>query len=549
MAEHCDSGIPWAESLSGARPAQDAPSIVRAPTGVTAFIGRTVKGPLGRAVRVSSFAEFERTFGGLWQPSTLSYALGQFFENGGRQALVVRVANGATAPTLTLPGARGALGLVGVHPGSREYLRAAVDYDGSGGAEPDRFNLVLQRLRLPATELIEDQEIHRRVCIEPGSARNVRQLLLESQIMRVAGDLPPDRPDPTCGVDANRAAAYVSAQPGSDGSCLSDYDIIGSPESGTGLAALAAGEPFDLLCIPPLGRERDLGLATLLVAARLCRERHALLVVDPPRAWATAEQAVAAMDGWPFRSEDAVMFFPRVRALDPLRNRVETFGSAAAAAGMLARGDAAAPVWSPAEGEELILRPGLRLAADSDAAARTRLAQAGINTLAAVRSCGPVRWDPCTLAGAQGSLAARHLTIRRLELFILASIESGLRWLRDAPSEPRVWERAQAQVERFLDALCRDGAFAGSRAEESYFVVCDGRVNHGEGLREAAERLRITQSASRDRSAEGRIRLLFGIAPARPADFHAWLLSFGAGMSRARSVAVNALAAGAHTAA
>ena len=51
----------------------------------------------------SSFAEFQQQFGGLWQPATLGYAVEQFFENGGWQAIIVRVANGARAPTLRLP--------------------------------------------------------------------------------------------------------------------------------------------------------------------------------------------------------------------------------------------------------------------------------------------------------------------------------------------------------------------------------------------------------------------------------------------------------------
>ena len=49
-------------------------AIARVPTAVTAFVGRTLKGPVNAALTVHSFAEFQRHFGGLWQPSTLSYA-------------------------------------------------------------------------------------------------------------------------------------------------------------------------------------------------------------------------------------------------------------------------------------------------------------------------------------------------------------------------------------------------------------------------------------------------------------------------------------------
>jgi phage tail sheath protein FI len=523
LAEHGIFGLPHAPDARG------EPAIERAPTGITAFVGRTVKGPLNRPVRVASFAEYRRTFGGLWHASTLSYAIEQYFENGGRQAIVVRIANGARAPTLALTAGRSELTLIGVDAGSREHLRAAVDHDGIGDDERDRFNLVLQRVRLPGTEQIEDQEIFRSASIEPGSARYVGDLLLESRLARLHGAAPSERPEPTAGRAAH-PVRYVASQSGDDGAPLTDYDVIGSAVSGTGLFALEGADEFDLLCIPPLTRERDVGLATLLVAARLCRERHALLVVDPPTDWTTPQAALAAMRTWPFRSGNAVMFFPRITAFDRLRGRHEAFAPAAAAAGMLARGDEALPVWAPAEGEELILRPAFKPAVEVSEADRARLAQAGINTLQSVRSSGRARRAPCTLAGdASGASDLRPLAARRLALFIVRSIERGARWLLTAPNTPASWRRAQAQVGQFLDELDREGAFAGGEPKDSYFAICDERVNRRETI------------------AAGKVHLLFGIAAVKPAEFHAWLLTYQAGAAcdrdcRVRSVAVNRLA-------
>jgi len=107
---------------AGAQLAQqrrDHHTIERVPTAVAAFIGRTLKGPVNQALTVRNFNEFQQHFGGLWQPSTVAYAVEQFFENGGREARIVRVANGARPPTVTLPAGRGALRLVALNPGSR----------------------------------------------------------------------------------------------------------------------------------------------------------------------------------------------------------------------------------------------------------------------------------------------------------------------------------------------------------------------------------------------------------------------------------------------
>ena len=159
---------------SGAELAQQSRTdhaIARVPTGIAAFVGRTLKGPVNQPVAVASFAEFQLRFGGLWQPATLSYAVEQFFENGGREAHIVRIANGARPPSLTLPAGSGALQLQALNPGSREYLRASVDYDGIDAKSPDRFNLVVQRVRTAGSEQIEDQEIFRRLSVTPGAER------------------------------------------------------------------------------------------------------------------------------------------------------------------------------------------------------------------------------------------------------------------------------------------------------------------------------------------------------------------------------------------
>jgi uncharacterized protein len=524
VAESQPSGV---ELLQQSR---DSHTIERVSTGVAAFVGRTLKGPVNQVLPVGSFSEFQRHFGGLWQPSTVSYAVEQFFENGGRQALIVRIANGARPPTVTLPAGPGHLRLVALNPGSREYLRASVDYDGLNGAERDRFNLVVQRVRTAGSELVEDQEICRRVSVLPASGRYVTDVLLQSRLVRVAGEVPAQRPDRSAGGPGGVAVGYTLSNPdGDDGAPLTDYDIIGSAGEATGLFALQVDPRFNMLCIPPLARERDVGLSTLLVAARLCRDRQALLLVDPPAAWTTPRAALEALRSWPFRSDSAVMYYPRVQAFDRLRGRVETFGSCGAAAGMIARVDESWPVWSAAESEEAVLRPGLRPAVAVSEAERARLAQAGVNTLLAVRGGTRTGVSPRTLtAGGSGAADWKYLSARRLALFVAASIEQGTRWVLLEHNGPATWQRAEAQVGSFLDALAAQGAFAADAPDESYFVIADERVNRPQTL------------------AEGKFNLLFGFATSKPGSFDTWLVTHRPGASRVRPVTVNRSATAKH---
>src|SRR5215208_1871433 len=74
---------------------EEIPSVVRTIVGVatsiTAFIGRTARGPSDSPTTINSFGDFERAFGGLAAPFPMGYSVRDFFVNGGAQALVVRL--------------------------------------------------------------------------------------------------------------------------------------------------------------------------------------------------------------------------------------------------------------------------------------------------------------------------------------------------------------------------------------------------------------------------------------------------------------------------
>src|SRR5882672_6753223 len=85
---------------------QEVPSGVHTITGVStsigAFFGRTAKGPINKAVRCLGFADFLREFGGPHPSSDLATSVRQFFDNGGSDCYVVRVAHNAAKANLVL---------------------------------------------------------------------------------------------------------------------------------------------------------------------------------------------------------------------------------------------------------------------------------------------------------------------------------------------------------------------------------------------------------------------------------------------------------------
>lgn len=91
-------GVYIQELSSGVR------TIVGVSTSIGAFVDFFATGPMNQAVEIFGFADFERQFGGLDTRSEASYAIQQFFLNGGSTAYVVRVSS-TTAGKAATPAA------------------------------------------------------------------------------------------------------------------------------------------------------------------------------------------------------------------------------------------------------------------------------------------------------------------------------------------------------------------------------------------------------------------------------------------------------------
>jgi phage tail sheath protein FI len=499
-------------------------TITRLSTARTAFVGRTLRGPVNRPIFVTSFNEFQHVFGGLWQPSPLGYAVEQYFDNGGREALIVRVVNGARAATLGLKSGAAMLLLRAVRPGTREFLRACVDYDNIPADSTTEFNLAVQRVRVQGTAQVEDQEIIPRVSVHPESERYLARMLDGSELIQLAGAVPQLRPDRTLNPVSGLATGYVNSNSdGDDGAPLTDYDLIGSATDHSGMFALDQADYFNFLCIPPLSSEQDVGPSALLIGSRYCKQRRAMLIIDPPSGWHTADDALKGMRDWNFFSENALMYFPRILAHDKLRGHFESFAPCGAVAGMLAKTDESVPVWLPAKLDEAVLRPGYRPGCLVAEDRRLKLAALGVNTIQAVRSAGRVGVTPRTLGvGTAAASEWRYLVSRRLTLLIVNSIARGTRWIALVQPHAEVTDMVTAQVRAFFERLHEDGAFGTRALEDSFYVICDRR---------AAAASAGTQE----------FQLVIGFAAAREQEFHSFRISQSASGTKVQPVSLNRL--------
>ena len=148
-------GVYIQEVSSGVR------TIAGVATSITAFVGNFSQGPTDRAVRVLNFSEFEQIYGGLNSRSEASYAVYQFFQNGGAEAWISRAVSSAKNPAETasvqisdaVNGTTAVLTVTAINPGAwagdgsgLQELRISID-DASTATE-SRFNLTVLFVRL-----------------------------------------------------------------------------------------------------------------------------------------------------------------------------------------------------------------------------------------------------------------------------------------------------------------------------------------------------------------------------------------------------------------
>ncbi len=493
-------GVYIEEIPSGAR------TIVGVSTSVTAFVGRALRGPADEPVRITSFGDFERAFGGLWVDGTLSYAVQHYFLNGGSDALVVRLHNGATRASLDLSVADdGVLTLEAANEGTwGNSLRATVDHETLDPGDEALFNLTVEEVD-PATGEPRATETHRNLSARPEAARFVAKVLEhDSALVRARGEVPDTRPGVT-------AQPVEPGTEGSDGEALTAAQYTGSEAGKTGVFALEKADLFNLLCIPPFTRDEsedeDEVLApmrqVLAAALAYCKKRRAMLLVDAPPNWDGVADLVGDESIDALRDENAAVFFPRVRMADPLKeNRLEEFAPSGAVAGVFARTDATRGVWKAPAGLEARVNGVGELAVKLTDAEQGQLNPLGINCLRSFPIAGTVVWGSRTLEGADRLASEwKYVPVRRLALFIEESLYRGTQWVVFEPNDEALWAQIRLNVGSFMHNLFRQGAFQGRSPREAYLVKCDAETTTQNDIN------------------LGIVNVLVGFAPLKPAEF------------------------------
>ena len=404
-------------------------SIVGVSTSATAFVDVFKRGPVDEPTRMTSMADFERTFGGVWESSEASYGISQFFLNGGATAWVVRVAPDSAAEE----NSSGKAATSPLDPG-----RVSKTANELKGAEFKSFESGTDGFADPVSE-------------QSNTAENFSN-------RRTAADAVAALLVPTDG-EANRTGIYALNK--------------------------IVGDNFALLCLPSTALMQDSNRQTVQTAAsKLCGEHRAMYVVDPPihGPGSTGQLTVEAMrqlalDELTELAETAAVYYPSVTITDARRaHRQIVVGPSGTIAGIMARTDTERGVWKAPAGTEAVLRgasPVLKLS-DAD---NGPLNAMGVNVLRTFPRLGDVCWGSRTTDGADMKASQwKYVPVRRTALFIESSLFASTKWVVFEPNDEPLWAQIRLNVDTFMHNLFRQGAFAGSKPRDGYLVKCDSET-------------------------------------------------------------------------
>lgn len=273
--------------------------------------------------------------------------------------------------------------------------------------------------------------------------------------------------------------------------------LPGGAANGTGIYALDDADPVNLLCIPEVSTP-----AVLAAAERYCERRRAVLLIDPPEAVSTALDAVNWLKGpdAPPRTRNCATYFPWLSVPEaPGSATMRQCGPSGAVAGVYARTDASRGVWKAPAGTTADLRGVASLTQTVTGPDVAALNPEGVNAIREMAGRGILVWGARTLSSDP---EWKYVPVRRLALMIEEAIEGGTQWVVFEPNDEPTWTRVRAMVENFMQQLWRDGALQGAKAEDAWFVRC--------GLGTTMTATDLT---------EGRLNILVGFAPLKPAEF------------------------------
>jgi uncharacterized protein len=499
---YASPGVYVEEVDRGTKPIQGVGTSMPAFVGVTARAARLVvegdkmifaaQTNTGKPVLVANWSQFVQEFGGFSDGAYLPDAVFNYFANGGGSCYVVSLAGVQGAPTA---GATAMAAWVEV-PGAGRNKSFRVEARQPGAlhnglvvtvtpGENDTFSLQIgDELRSGLTTKADDPNA-------------LAHAAFEQVIISLLGPQPP-KPGSYVLAEGRDAASPQARLPD-----LADY--MGDTELRTGFAALESIDELRLLVCPDAmlgydGSDKAKERVKLIQKAMIdyCEKvRYCFAILDAPPGL-SAQQAREWRLQLGFDSSHAALYYPWVEVADLSDNgsQKKLIPPSGCMAGVYNRVDAERGIHKAPAND--VLRGVIGLERQISRAEQDVLNPIGVNCIRSFPTHGIRAWGARTLSS---NGAWRYVNVRRLFIFVEASLEEGLQWVVFEPNDNVLWGKVRRDVTAFLTQVWRSGALFGPTADQAFYVKCDAELNPPE---------------VRDM---GQLIIEVGLAPVKPAEF------------------------------
>ena len=518
MPEYLAPGVYIEEVEMGGKPIEGVS------TSTAGFIGETDRGPIAPRL-ITGLEQFLRLYGGFLPDSYLPYAVEGFFSNGGKRCFTCRIVGKNSSPAiLEIPahsdnlsvsssreepeeenpdGNPGkAFNINTIGPGTwGNRVAIKIEHASLSALNPKLFKLIVIYWKAPPPEPVADPtdpnkqrdsnrrepsliEVYDNLSPETASSDYYEKRINNISSLIEVGKISDASPPPTGGLKF--------LEGGSDGAEIDISDFKGKAEANpgerTGLSAFTEVDEISMVCIP--NENNFTGLTDEIVKhCELMKDRFAVLQAGQNAG--LVSKLIPPLD-----SKYAAFYYPWIKVMDPLTNSPKLIPPGGHVVGVYARSDTERGVYKAPANEIVRGVVGLQFLLTSGE--QDILNPRGVNCIRAFRGRGIRVWGARTISSDP---IWKYINVRRLFLYIEESIEEGTQWVIFEPNNQRLWARVKQTITDFLTRVWKDGALMGTTPDEAFFVKCD------------------ETTMTPDDIDNGRLIILIGIAPVKPAEF------------------------------
>ncbi len=296
---------------------------------------------------------------------------------------------------------------------------------------------------------------------------------------------------------------------------LTTTDFVGDPAARTGLGGLEALDDVRLVLCPDVmagydgsddAKERIKAVQEAMIThCELMRYRFAVLDTPPGL---NAQQAKEWRMYVNFDTSYAAMYYPWIRIAD--------FSGSGSTSKLVPPSGHMVGVYNRTDGERgvhkapanEVVRGAIDLELNLSRGEQDTLNPIGVNCIRAFPGRGIRVWGARTLS-SDGSW--RYINVRRLFIFVEASMDAGLQWVVFEPNDHTLWAKVRRDVSAFLKVVWGSGALFGTTSDQAFYVKCDEELNPTE-IRDL-----------------GQLIIEVGMSPVKPAEFVIFRISQWAG--------------------